>query len=84
MKLSFEAYRVYSLIQSSCKGHQTSFFQRIEKIAYGSGTSVKEVKELINYLNSLNQVGRMLNGQDPEKLLRMLRGGRIPRGRFPF
>ncbi len=58
--------------------------RRIEKIAYGSGTSVKEVKELINYLNSLNQVGRMLNGQDPEKLLRMLRGGRIPRGRFPF
>ncbi len=53
--------------------------RRIKLIAYGSGTSEKDVKELIKYLQTLNQIGKAMNGQDPEKLMRLLRSGRLPR-----
>jgi len=56
--------------------------KRIKEIAYGSGTSEKDVRELINYLESLNKVGKMLSGQDPNRLLAMLQRGGF-RGGFP-
>jgi len=55
--------------------------KRIKEIAYGSGTSEKDVKELINYLESLNRIGKMLKGGDPNRLLSILQRGGF-RGSF--
>ncbi|MEO2154822.1 MAG: signal recognition particle receptor subunit alpha [Nanoarchaeota archaeon] len=81
---------IQSMKNSERKGKKEITKKRIKLIAYGSGTSEKDVKELIKYLESLNQIGKMMKDQDPAKLMRLLQSGRmplprnLPRGKFPF
>jgi signal recognition particle subunit SRP54 len=73
---------IQSMKRSERKNPNYITKKRIKQIAYGSGTKEKDVIELIKYLESLNKIGKMLNGQDPNRLLAMLQRGGF-RGGFP-
>jgi signal recognition particle subunit SRP54 len=54
---------------------------RVERIAKGAGVSSKEVRELIKQYKQSKKLMRMMKGQDPEKMMRRMKGRK---GGMPF
>ncbi|MBU1203635.1 MAG: signal recognition particle receptor subunit alpha [Nanoarchaeota archaeon] len=51
--------------------------ERIERIAKGSGTTTKDVRELVKQYKQSKKLMKMMKGQDPQKLMKKFRG-KIP------
>ncbi len=64
---------IQSMNKKERKNYKYITPQRIKLIAYGSGTSEKEVKELIEYLKQMNELGKALSSGNFRKLEKMMR-----------
>ena len=47
---------------------------RIERIAKGAGTEVKEVRQLLKQYRQSKKVAKMLKGKDPSKMMKKFQG----------
>lgn len=53
---------------------------RIERIAKGSGMPTQEVKDLIKQYKQSKKMMKMISGKDPEKLMKKMGSGKLPKG----